>query len=446
MPKARYRLKASKVDRIAIVDRPCVPDAQIVVFKRMGVDMPCCSPQYVGATPMGSPMSHAVREVDFNAEYAPRALGSAIDVLEGAFFQPLVWMSEFSSDEKTAYWNELFAGFRDAVRNVVTNLTTTKQDASTLTTEEIQDKFREALKVQALQSSFSVLRQALMGLMYERVAGNLYDAVMGIVDDFQTYVVQMGSGITADDSETVEEAGNTVYEMGQKRKDAVLVLGKIMKGEVIETEEKAMTLQELITKVDTLTAEIAKVAAIQASITKIEEALKAKGILVDAAPPAQPPAAQPPAAQPPAQPPVQKSLEEIEAEKKAAEELEKAKAEELEKAKALEVEKAKEVEAEKAKAEAEVLTKRRTALSLPETATLEEIEKREQEIVDAEKKFKADLPARLDAVEKFVAEFSKFTKTLEKKFGMKTSVDIEGAEKGASKGDVFADALRGKKA
>jgi len=34
MPKAKYILHASKVDRIAIVDRPAVPDAEILVFKR----------------------------------------------------------------------------------------------------------------------------------------------------------------------------------------------------------------------------------------------------------------------------------------------------------------------------------------------------------------------------------------------------------------------------
>ena len=33
-PKAKYKLHATKVDRIAIVDRPAVPDAEIVVFKR----------------------------------------------------------------------------------------------------------------------------------------------------------------------------------------------------------------------------------------------------------------------------------------------------------------------------------------------------------------------------------------------------------------------------
>lgn len=35
--KPRNRLKATKVDRIAVVDRPCVPDAQILLFKRHNV-------------------------------------------------------------------------------------------------------------------------------------------------------------------------------------------------------------------------------------------------------------------------------------------------------------------------------------------------------------------------------------------------------------------------
>lgn len=38
MPKAKYRLHATRVDRIAVVDRPAVPDAEIVVFKRFGKD------------------------------------------------------------------------------------------------------------------------------------------------------------------------------------------------------------------------------------------------------------------------------------------------------------------------------------------------------------------------------------------------------------------------
>lgn len=38
MPKPRNRLHATYVDRIAIVDRPAVPDAQIVVFKRLKED------------------------------------------------------------------------------------------------------------------------------------------------------------------------------------------------------------------------------------------------------------------------------------------------------------------------------------------------------------------------------------------------------------------------
>ena len=36
MPKKKYRLHATRVDRIAVVDRPAVPDAQIVVYKRHG--------------------------------------------------------------------------------------------------------------------------------------------------------------------------------------------------------------------------------------------------------------------------------------------------------------------------------------------------------------------------------------------------------------------------
>jgi len=38
MPKAKYYLHATKVDRIAIVDRPAVPNAQILLFKRRGAN------------------------------------------------------------------------------------------------------------------------------------------------------------------------------------------------------------------------------------------------------------------------------------------------------------------------------------------------------------------------------------------------------------------------
>ena len=34
MPKAKYKLRATRVDRVAIVDRPAVPDAQILLYKR----------------------------------------------------------------------------------------------------------------------------------------------------------------------------------------------------------------------------------------------------------------------------------------------------------------------------------------------------------------------------------------------------------------------------
>ena len=72
MPRAKYRLHANKVDRIAIVDRPAVPNAQIVLFKREKGKEP-----------------QIEKALDFNSEFVYQGTEGAVIALENSFWSTL---------------------------------------------------------------------------------------------------------------------------------------------------------------------------------------------------------------------------------------------------------------------------------------------------------------------------------------------------------------------
>ena len=103
--EAKYRLHATKVDRIAVVDRPAVPDAKVVLFKRKkdtGTDV-------------------LKKGMDFNREFVYKATQSAVDVLEQSFWNTLYYQEEGVDTEKE--WKKLFKDFRSILIDVVAKLT-----------------------------------------------------------------------------------------------------------------------------------------------------------------------------------------------------------------------------------------------------------------------------------------------------------------------------------
>jgi colicin import membrane protein len=127
----------------------------------------------------------------------------------------------------------------------------------------------------------------------------------------------------------------------------------------------------------------------------------------------------------------------VEADAKEAEALaEKAKREKIEAETAEKQKQEEAVEAEKAD-----LEKRRVALGLEEGADKEAIEKAEKEIAEKAEKFKQELPSKIEAIAEALKGFEKFVETVGKRFGIKTSMDVDIDKQ--TKGDPFGSALRG---
>jgi predicted PP-loop superfamily ATPase len=428
--EAKNRLHATRVDRIEVVDKPAVPDAEVLVFKRrkegsVKTDLEKKVRKTDDNNPEGDKvLNKAIPTVNFNAEFMIKATESAVEVLQDGFFFPFFSGSEFNEAELKQYWNELFKDFQEVTVDILKRIAKkVKQlDDDKLTTEEVVDTFNRGLKIVTLSEAFSHLRNTLRSLMFSQgFVESPDEALVKIIEDFMSFVIPTGSELIEKkktDPQEFEKVGRKISSARLKAlQKAVEVLTSIIneQGEVSNKNKEAedMDLEQISKQLEELSA---KVDGVSGGVDLVKSALKDAGIPV------------------------------TEAEKKAhAEALEKDKNEavEAEKKKSQEAETAeKKAQEEAVEAEKADLEKRRVALALPEGSDKEAIEKAEKEIADNAEKFQKELPSKIEAIDKALASVAKFIETVGKRFGIKTSMDVDTTDKGV-KGDPFAEALKG---
>ena len=384
---AKNRLRATKVDRIAIVDRPAVPDAQIVLYKRKPDEA----------------IEAEKALVDFDREFVYRATGSAVETLENGFYRVL-YLADAGDRQKE--WKSLFKSFKHVIIDVIVPLVPEekqeKQDAQARpTVEDIVGGFQRGISLTAISESFGYFKSQMGYLILSvKQLPKGKSAVSKVIDVFEEHIFGLTEGVFEKykDQMTVEKIGRVISSARlAKLRQALAVISEIIadadakektgKGK----EEDQMEIQDILKAL----AESDLFKNLTAKLESIEGVLKEKGLLLTDA----------------------------------------------EKAKLAEKQKKDAEDAEKAKKDADLKAKNDAdARDKAEKVAKEKADKD----AEVEKKQKEDAEARLKKIEEGVTAVTKVATEISKRMGLKTSLDAEGSEKGLEK-DVFGDTVRGTK-
>jgi len=157
MPKAKNRLHATRVDRIAIVDKPAVPDAEIVIFKRH-------------VEGVNESIIEKLQEInldkDFNTGYVFRATCAAVDQLQSEVWNALY--DEGKESEKLI--KKSFADFTATVMELLSKVSITKDAGNKLTEKDITKPFARGLEIVAMSEAFGYFRNNLAYLVTDKAS------------------------------------------------------------------------------------------------------------------------------------------------------------------------------------------------------------------------------------------------------------------------------------
>ena len=389
--KQKHIFHASKVDRIAIVDRPAVPDAEILVFKRESKKVQ-----------ENDILSKALGGADFKAEFASAQAVSATQVLESMF-----WRTVYDTESKDSQgdFKKVLKSFEQAILSILGGIeyagTEEKAEKAQASTQEIVDYFKRGLEVSAISEGFAYFKNMVWSLVAQ--AGeikNVTSVAKAMVNAFGEFIDKHSEAVVAKVNKNivVDKEGRIISSARlRKLTEAMQVIGQIVeeatpkekvrlfkREEEIEMEIKEV--QELLEKA---------LAPVNEEIKGFKDTLIEKGI-------------------------IEKEL--TEEEKKAKEEAEKKAQEEVEKKEQEEKELKEKQEAE-AKAEAEKQAKAEQELK-------EKAEKQEKEL--------EEMKSKLEVMDKAFSAF-------EKRTGIKVSLDVaeKSGEETKEKGDPFAEAMKG---
>jgi hypothetical protein len=392
MPKGKYRLHATKVDRIAIVDRPAVPNAEILLFKRKDGSKEEFNLEKV--------METILEKSQFADTFIYGATNGVCDALEQS-----LWYNLMNNSADKALMGkgieDLFAEFSSAVAQLiklakVVEATLDKQDVPTVaypTADEMLLQFRQYVASVTIQNAFQNFRNCLGFLVTESMEMPEAEKAIGlltaelksiIIQGLETIIPKM---LKEENPVELLKVGRKISSARlSKLKEALLTLKEIIKeqeGEVSNEKGDAMTIEQIGKAVETLTAQLAEITA---QLAKIEEGKALKADKAD----------------------VEKSIADLK------------------------------VEVETLK---QAVGSASEALKPITDGVAPLNEKMEKFVKDLE-----GLTAIVDSVKKMQDSLNKGIETIGKRFGVKTSVDLEKGAEGEGEGkDVFADALKGKK-
>jgi len=397
MPKARYRLHATKVDRIAIVDRPAVPNAEILLFKRKDGSVEDFIIEKV--------VEKVLEKSQFGDSFIYGATNSACDALESSLWNNLM-MNNGDKALMTKSIEDIFGEFTKAVSQLMrlaqaVEATVSKQEmpiAEYPLGDDLVADFRKGVACSAIQGAFQAFRNYMSFLVIGNSQMPDAEKSIGLLTAELKSIITQGLE-TIIPKYLKEENPVELLKIGRKissarlakLREALVTLTAIIKeqegDESTRKGEKekgdGMTLEAITKAVETLKAQLAEISA---QLAKIEEGKALKADKAD----------------------VEKSISELKVEIEALKQAVKTASE---------------------------------ALKPIQDGVTPLNEKMEKFAKDFE-----GLSSIVDGVKKSQEAMNKGIETIGKRFGVKTSVDIEkGAEGEGESKDVFGDALRGKK-
>ena len=178
---------ANKVDRIAIVDRPAVPDAEILVFKREQT----------------ADKEMSISEA-FKSEFLAASARTAVELLEMGYWRALY--SEGTAAEKAKVWKEVFKSFKEILSGILQQMPKTEGKAEKAQEQpaisDIVANFTRGLAVTAISETFMYFKYAVGSLVMtastyknpEGIAKALTDTFEQWVADHTEAIVQKSAG------------------------------------------------------------------------------------------------------------------------------------------------------------------------------------------------------------------------------------------------------------
>jgi DNA repair exonuclease SbcCD ATPase subunit len=400
--KAKYILHASKVDRIAIVDRPAVPNANILVFKRLGTSV------------NAKVESHLKKflKSDFSDTFCYSAVDAAVGSLEQGIYYALM-NERGDKKEQQAQIDELFSQFSDVlgkVQQIVTGMKFEKDAGDLPTVDELLSNYEQSASMSEFQSAMGVFRQYIgMVMCWGAEFKDSAKAIAGLIDSLKAKVMEaaqavVSKGLKLEEPMTLEKEGRIVASRRlAKLKEMHALLWTIIN----ETESTAAENRRRRGGVKIMD---------KAQQDKLAETLKALGEKISS---------------------LDSRLAALEGKSEKSAEVDKALADAQVALKSL----AETVEAVKNAHDSAIkpLTEGMTPLN-------EKAAKLEADLA-AEKSAREKSDARLDKMEKALAAYQTSIDTIGKRLGVRTSVEGDNKnDKNESGKDVFGDAVRGKKA
>lgn len=405
MPKAKYILRATKVDRIAIVDRPAVPNARILLFKRQGEN---------GNVKLTEDIQQFMKS-QFGDSFLYSACEGAVSALQNSVYIEMM-VEEGTPKERAEGINEIFDEFTQTIFKLMDmgkSSMKVEADQSIPSAEEITAQFNQQVASQSLMNAFNVLRGNLCYAVMTCCAENAdipmsggHDVVIALVDAMRAYALKQAEEIIAKglklEPVVVEKEGRIVSSARiRKLKEMHSLLGSI----ITESETKASenrrrrggyrimdkAQQDKLNETLTLIGEQMK--SFEARILTMEEK-SAKTAELD------------------------KALADANVALKALTET---------------------VEAVKNASDSAMKPVMESLTPLHEKAAKLEAD------LATEKSAREAAEGRLDKVEKALAGYQVGLETLGKRLGVRTSVEGEITKDKNAAGDVFGDAVRGKK-
>jgi len=379
--KQKYLFHASKVDRIAIVDRPAVPDAEILVFKRRTDE---------DGNDQNTHLAKAMDGIDFAREFTGAKVQAAVQVLESTFWATMY----FEEGDKIAAFKKNMKSFKGVLVELINEVPQeSAEKAEKPDVNELMGNFKRGLEVSVISEAFTYFKQSVYSLVAQ--AGLLSNSVQiakAMVDTFEEFVISHAETIATKSNKSivVDKEGRIISTARlRKIKQALETLTQLVeeatpktkREEEVEMDEKMI--QEIIEKALTPILEDMK---------GMREILTQKGIIE----------------------------KELSADEQKAKDEADAKAKEEADAKAKEDADAKAEAEKKAKEEQEAKEKAFNELK-------EKAEKAETELTDLKKKY--------EVVEKAITAF-------EKRTGRKVSLDVEESTEKKESKDPFREAMK----
>jgi len=384
MAKQKHIFHASKVDRIAIVDRPAVPDAEILIYKREGSEQV------------------AAKGFDFDTQFKQTSMMSAIQVLEMGFWQTF-YDGELDSGNKEKQFKGIMKNFTTTLIGLVESMPEEKVNkAEGPTADEVAQNFNRGLNVVAIYEGFNYFKSAVSNVLWNITDKKTTSAILkGLAGTFEEFIVKHMSDLEQlSKSITEEKVGRKISRARMdKLRSALKALADIIdEVEVVEDkhsgkENNDMELKQLLELIEK------SLAPIREEISKFRGILTEKGILE----------------------------KELTPEEKQAKE---------------EAEKKAQVEAEeKAKKDADAKAEAEKKQTEAEKQQKEDAEKRDKEF----KELKESLEKAQKEVTEIKSKSATIEKALtafEKRTGIKVSLDVDETDVNKRAGDPFGEALK----